>query len=110
MEYAILGGGALGLMAAYRLAQAGHAVMVFEQEKIAGGLAAGFHVGDDGEAWLGKFYHHLFRTDKNAIKKIKELGLGERLVWSHPPTGTLTGGGNYKIEHTFFFFLFFPPL
>ena len=44
MEYAILGGGALGLMSAYRLTQAGHSVMVFEQEKIAGGLAAGFHV------------------------------------------------------------------
>ncbi|HAG99047.1 MAG TPA: hypothetical protein DCL75_09375 [Ktedonobacter sp.] len=38
MEYAILGGGALGLMAAYRLTRSGHSVMVFEQEKIAGGL------------------------------------------------------------------------
>ncbi|HVB60291.1 MAG TPA: FAD-dependent oxidoreductase, partial [Ktedonobacteraceae bacterium] len=78
MQYAILGGGALGLMTAYRLLQAGHSVMVFEQEEIAGGLAAGFRVGDDGEAWLEKFYHHLFRTDKVAIDTIKELGLGER--------------------------------
>ena len=64
MEYAILGGGALGLMAAYRLTQAGHSVMVFEQETIAGGLAAGFHVGNNGEArtdWLEKYYHHLDR-------------------------------------------------
>ena len=45
MEYAVLGGGALGLMAAYRLAQGGQAVMVFEQEQTAGGLAAGFRVG-----------------------------------------------------------------
>ena len=52
MEYAILGGGALGLGAAYRLTQAGHSVMVFEQEPIAGGLAAGFRVGD---TWLEKF-------------------------------------------------------
>src|SRR2546428_8641536 len=109
MEYAILGGGALGLMAAYRLAQAGHAVMVFEQEKIAGGLAAGFHVGDDGEAWLEKFYHHLFRTDKTAIKTIKELGLGERLVWSHPRTVTLTGGGIYQFDSPFYLLLFPPP-
>ena len=35
MEYAVLGGGALGLMAAYRLAQAGQSVMIFEQEQIA---------------------------------------------------------------------------
>jgi protoporphyrinogen oxidase len=83
MEYAVLGGGALGLGAAYRLAQAGHSVVVFEQETSVGGLAAGFRIGD---TWLEKFYHHLFRTDTTIIKLIQELGLGERLEWSHPPT------------------------
>jgi protoporphyrinogen oxidase len=108
MEYAILGGGALGLMAAYRLTQAGHSVMVFEQEHIAGGLAAGFHVGNDGEVWLEKFYHHLFRTDKTAISTIKELGLGDRLIWSHPRTVTLTGGGIYQLDSPFNLLLFRP--
>jgi protoporphyrinogen oxidase len=108
MEYAILGGGALGLMAAYRLAQAGHSVMVFEQEHIAGGLAAGFHVGNDGEVWLEKFYHHLFRTDKTAISTIKELGLGDRLIWSHPRTVTLTDGGIYQLDSPFNLLLFRP--
>ncbi len=78
MEHAIIGGGALGLMAAYRLVQAGQSVIVFEQEKTAGGLAAGFPVGD---IWLEKFYHHLFRTDKTAIKVIEEM-LGWVIVWS----------------------------
>src|SRR2546421_12214875 len=109
MEYAILGGGALGLMAAYRLSQAGHAVMVFEQEKIPGGLAAGFRVGDDGEAWLEKIYRHLFRTDKTAIKTIKELGLADRLVWSHPRTVTLTRGQIHQLDSPFNLLLF-PPL
>lgn len=109
MQYAILGGGALGLMAAYRLAKAGHAVMVFEQETIAGGLAAGFRVGDDGEAWLEKFYHHLFRTDKVAIDTIKELGLGDRLTWSAPRTVTLTGGRIYRLDSPTSLLLF-PPL
>ena len=109
MEYAVLGGGALGLMAAYRLSQAGHHVMVFEQEKIAGGLAAGFRVGDDGEAWLEKYYHHLFRTDKTAIRTIKELGLGDRLTWSHPRTVTLTGGEIHQLDSPFNLLLF-PPL
>jgi len=109
MHYAILGGGALGLMAAYRLAKAGHSVMVFEQEKIAGGLAAGFRVGDDGEAWLEKFYHHLFRTDKVAIAAIKELGLGERLTWSAPRTVTLTGGRIFRLDSPTSLLLF-PPL
>src|SRR5258708_34634581 len=108
MEYAILGGGALGLMAAYRLTRAGHSVMVFEQEHIAGGLAAGFHVGNEGEALLEKFYHHLFRTDKTAISTIKELGLGDRLVWSHPRTVTLTGGGIYQLDSPFNLLLFRP--
>ncbi len=84
MNYAILGGGALGLMTAYRLTQAGHTVMVFEQEPIAGGLASGFHVSNDEQMWLEKFYHHLFRSDTTVIQVIKELGLNDRLEWLRP--------------------------
>jgi protoporphyrinogen oxidase len=95
MDYAILGGGALGLHTAYRLASAGHAVMVFEQETTAGGLASGFRVGD---TWLEKFYHHLFKTDTTAIKLIAELGLGERLEWSHPRTVCLIDGKFQQLD------------
>src|SRR5947209_11205288 len=94
-EYAILGGGALGLGVAYRLAQAGDAVMVFEQEPIAGGLASGFQIGD---TWLEKFYHHLFRTDKTIIALITELGLGNRLEWSHPRTVCLIDGKLHQLD------------
>ncbi len=95
MEYAVLGGGALGLTTAYRLAQAGESVMVFEQEPIAGGLAAGFRVGD---AWLEKFYHHIFRSDKMIISIIEELGLGERLEWQSPRTVSLVGGEYHQLD------------
>ncbi len=95
MEYAILGGGALGLGAAYRLTKAGHLVMIFEQEPIAGGLAAGFRVGD---TWLEKFYHHLFRTDTTIIKLIQEVGLGDRLEWSHPRTVCLIDGKFQQLD------------
>jgi protoporphyrinogen oxidase len=95
MEYAVLGGGALGLGAAYRLTQAGHQVTVFEQETTAGGLAAGFRVGD---TWLEKFYHHLFRTDTTIIRLIEELGLGDRLEWSHPRTVFLLNGGFHQFD------------
>ncbi len=95
MQYAILGGGALGLGAAYRLTQAGHSVMLFEQETTAGGLAAGFRVGD---TWLEKYYHHLFRTDTTVIKLIQELGLGDRLEWSHPRTVCLIGGEFHQLD------------
>ncbi|MGH2506200.1 MAG: NAD(P)/FAD-dependent oxidoreductase [Ktedonobacteraceae bacterium] len=95
MEYAVLGGGALGLGAAYRLSQAGHAVMVFEQENMVGGLAAGFRIG---ETWLEKFYHHIFRTDTTIIKLIQELGLGEHLEWSHPRTVFLLNGQFHQFD------------
>lgn len=104
-EYAILGGGALGLGAAYRLAQAGQSVMVFEQETIAGGLASGFRVGD---IWLEKFYHHLFRTDKTAIKFIQELGLGDKLTWAAPRTVTLVGGKTHRLDSPLSLLTFSP--
>ncbi|HTI15691.1 MAG TPA: NAD(P)/FAD-dependent oxidoreductase [Dictyobacter sp.] len=95
MEYAVLGGGALGLMAAYRLAQAGQTVMVFEQEEMPGGLASGFKIGD---IWLEKFYHHLFTSDKTAIGVIQELGLADRLEWQSPRTVSLINGKNYQLD------------
>jgi protoporphyrinogen oxidase len=95
MENAILGGGALGLMTAYRMAKAGRPVMVLEQETTAGGLAAGFRVGD---TWLEKFYHHLFRSDTHAIKLIEELELGDRLEWSRPRTVSLVGGQIHQLD------------
>jgi len=95
MKYGVLGGGALGLMAAYRLAQAGQTVMVFEQENIAGGLAAGFRIGD---TWLEKYYHHLFRSDETAIRAIEELGLGDRLEWLRPRTVSLIEGQIHQLD------------
>lgn len=95
MEYALLGGGALGLGAAYRLSQVGHQVIIFEQENAVGGLAAGFRIGD---TWLEKFYHHIFRTDTTIIKLIQELGLGERLEWSHPRTVFLIDGHFHQFD------------
>lgn len=106
MEYAILGGGALGLVAAYRLAGRGHHVTVYEREPVAGGLAAGFQVGD---AWLEKFYHHIFRTDTAIAALIGELGLGDRLLWPRPRTVTLWGGKQCQLDSPLTV-LRFPPL
>lgn len=94
---AVLGGGALGLTLAYRLAKGGERVVVFEREPEAGGLAAGFRVGENGP-WLEKFYHHLFRTDTEAISLIGELGLGEKLYWGKPNTSSLIDGKPYRLD------------
>jgi protoporphyrinogen oxidase len=93
---AILGAGALGLTVALRLVQRGERVVVIEREALPGGLAAGFRVTPD--AWLEKFYHHIFRSDTRAIGLIDELGLSERLEWRTPVTATLRDGTMHQLD------------
>ena len=95
MNIGVLGGGALGLGAALRLAQAGHRVDVVEREPTVGGLAAGFRVGP---SWLEKFYHHLFRNDHCIVQLIEELGLGDRLEWFAPDTSVLLDGTVWSLD------------
>ncbi len=75
---AIVGAGLTGLVAAYRLAQAGWQVEVFERWPAPGGLVAMFEVG--GEP-LECFYHHLFTTDTDYVELAEELGLGPTIEW-----------------------------
>jgi len=95
MRVGVLGAGAMGLTAAYRLAQAGHEVVVIEKMDTLGGLAAGFKIGG---AWLERFYHHLFRSDRDVTALIEELGLGDRLVWKKPVTATLWQGKQRQLD------------
>jgi len=95
----VLGGGALGLTVALRLAQQGVPVVVLEKEPAAGGLAAGFRPAPDlpgGGPYLEKFYHHLFRSDTTVVALIEELGLGELLVWPEPVNAVLLGGRRWR--------------
>lgn len=92
---AVIGGGALGMAGARRLAQGGAHVTLFEREPQAGGLTAGFKVGP---TWLDKFYHHLFRTDRRMIALFDEMGLGDRLQWGRPPTAVLRNGQIRRLD------------
>lgn len=105
----VLGGGALGLAAALRLAQAGWRVTLFEREPQLGGLAAGFSVGPSA---LEKFYHHIFRTDTTAIRFIQELGLRDRLLWGTPNTSVLYHGRTASLStaRDVLRYPFLPPL
>ena len=95
MRIGVLGAGAMGLTAAYRLKQAGHDVVVIEKMELPGGLAAGFQVGG---GWLERFYHHLFGTDRAIIALLEEVGLGDRLVWQKPVTSILWQGERWRFD------------
>lgn len=85
MNIAIIGGGLTGLVAAYRLScKKGYKVTVFEKEKELGGLMSGFEINGTN---LEKAYHHIFKTDKEIINLIKELGLQSKLKWHESSIG-----------------------
>ena len=72
---AIVGAGILGMSAAYRLAQAGVSVAVFERSRDLGGLVGSFDL--DGRP-VDRFYHVILPTDDRVIGLSKEVGLGDR--------------------------------
>jgi protoporphyrinogen oxidase len=99
MRVGILGAGAMGLTAGYRLAQAGHEVVLIEKMELVGGLAAGFRVpSEGGDTWLERFYHHLFRSDTDIQALIDEIGLGDRLTWVKPKTSVLLQGRFHQLD------------
>ena len=79
---AIVGGGILGLTAAYRLLQAGADVAVFERSNDLGGLVGAFDF--DGHR-VDRFYHVILPTDDRVRGLAEELGLGDRFRFR--PTG-----------------------
>ena len=81
---------------ALRLGQRGQTVTVLEREPLPGGLAAGFEIAPG--VWLEKFYHHIFRSDTNAIAMTRELGLESRLEWKAPVTATLRDGQIHQLD------------
>ncbi|HLB11565.1 MAG TPA: NAD(P)/FAD-dependent oxidoreductase [Dehalococcoidia bacterium] len=86
---AIIGGGIAGLTAALRLAQAGRRVSVFEKWPEVGGQAGTFPLGGTR---LERFYHHVFRSDREILPLIQELGLGPQLQWLPSRVGFFHGG------------------
>ena len=75
----MLGAGVAGLVAAYRLTQAGHVCDVYERWPGLGGQAATLDVG--GGELLERYYHHLFTSDRHIVSLYEELGMGDELEW-----------------------------
>jgi protoporphyrinogen oxidase len=91
----VIGGGILGLTAALRLMQAGKQVTLIEREDAVGGLVASFQIGGTP---LERYYHHLFRSDRDVRNLIEEVGLGSALVWPRPEVSSLRDGVMYGFD------------
>jgi protoporphyrinogen oxidase len=79
VRIAVLGAGVCGLVAAHRLARAGHAVDVYERWPGLGGQAATLDVG--GGHRLERYYHHLFTSDRHIADLFAELGMPDAIEW-----------------------------
>ena len=95
LRVGVIGGGILGLTAAYRLAKAGHDVILWERAPRLGGQAAAFPVLDTA---LEYFYHHLFTSDRDIAALMEELGIGDKLLWLPSNVGFYAGGKIYPLN------------
>ena len=97
MRIGIIGSGATGLTAAWKLARAKHQVTIFESHDQVGGLASGFHIS----SWdwsLEKFYHHWFIADHDILELIDEIGHSNKVRFSRPKTSYWIDGKIYRSE------------
>ena len=78
MSVGVVGGGLLGLTAAYRLAREGVPVTVYEESDRVGGLAGTSPLGG---VEVDRYYHALTLTDQRVIDLATELGLGDSIRW-----------------------------
>jgi protoporphyrinogen oxidase len=85
----IVGGGILGMTAAYRLAQAGIHVSLYERSFDLGGLVGAFDL--DGTK-IDRFYHVILPSDDRVIGLATEVGLGDRFRFRPTKVGFYDDG------------------
>ncbi len=106
MRAVVVGGGILGLSAAYFLARDGHDVTVLEASEQPGGLATDVEV--DGVR-VDRFYHCILAADFDLLDLITEVGLSGEFRMKPVRAGFFTNGKTYPIS-TPFDMLRFPPI
>jgi protoporphyrinogen oxidase len=105
-RWAVVGGGFLGMTLAYRLAQHGKKVTLFEGANHLGGLASAWSLG---EVIWDRHYHVTLLSDIYLRSLLAELGLEKDMEWVETKTGFYTDGKLYSMSNTLEF-LRFPPL
>ena len=105
-NWAVVGGGMLGMTLAHRLAQAGKKVTLYESAPQFGGLASAWQFG--GITW-DRHYHVTLLSDTHLRSLLNELGLEDDMQWVQTRTGFYTDGKMYSMSNSLEF-LQFPPL
>jgi protoporphyrinogen oxidase len=90
MRICVIGAGVAGLVAGYRLAEAGHACDVYERWPGLGGQAATVDVGQGH--LLERYYHHWFTSDRHIRALCAELGVDGPIEWHPSSMGFFVGG------------------
>jgi protoporphyrinogen oxidase len=95
MKIAIIGAGFTGLSATLELLKKDHEVIVFEKEKIPGGLVLGFK--ESGWDWnLEQHYHHWFTNDKFILNLAKAVG--QNVLIKRPKTSVYVNGKSFQFD------------
>ena len=89
LNIAILGGGPMGLAAAWHLLKQGHHVSIFEAGDRLGGMTASF---DFDGVRIERFFHFLCATDYDYFELLEELGITEKLHWVNTRMGIFHEG------------------
>jgi protoporphyrinogen oxidase len=106
LDWAIIGGGMLGMTLALRLIQQGQKVTIYESAEKAGGLTSAWRMGDI--VW-DRFYHVILMSDLNTRKILEEIGLENDVNWVETKTGFYSEGKLYSMSNLVEFFKF-PPI
>ena len=105
-NWAVVGGGMLGMTLAHRLAQSRKKVTLYESSPQFGGLASAWQFG--GITW-DRHYHVTLLSDSHLRSLLNELGLEKDMQWVQTRAGFYTDGKMYSMSNSLEF-LQFPPL
>jgi protoporphyrinogen oxidase len=92
---AIVGGGILGVTAAYRLAEAGVRPVLFERSQELGGLAGAFDL--DGHR-IDRFYHVILPGDDRVLDLVDAVGLTDRMRFRPTRVGFYDDGRLFSMS------------
>ncbi len=105
-NWAIVGGGIMGMTIAHRLAQKGHQVTIYEAGPELGGLVSSWKMN---EIEWDKFYHVVLLSDFRVRNLFKEIGLEDKIQWVETKTVFYMNGKLHSMSDTIEF-LKFPTL